>query len=117
MFGYSLKVLGATETVSISFTTVIHPAQNAPSSIALETWQLIGFTASIRTDLKFTEATVFSGTSSRRFFQPPYNPSEPPFDPSTLSFIRIGGATDSFGGDVSVVRIMTPGGGIIRYSQ
>jgi len=105
---------GFSETVTISFNTLLASTSGPRIGIVLGAWQLIGFTTHVRTDTKYSEGSVFCGTSSKIFFQAV---TTTPFDFSTLSFIRIGGEANSFGGDISLVRIMTPGGGILRNSQ
>jgi len=82
--------------------------------IALDTWQLVGFTVTVRTDLKYTEGIWFSGAASRRYYQ---NVQTQVYDFSSLAFLRIGGETGSFGGDIAIVRIISPGGGFIRTSR
>ena len=114
MSGYSVTMNGGAGTVSISFNSILAGNGGVSPPIARDTWQLIGFAAYVRTDMKYSEGSVFSGASARIFFQAT---TVSPFDFSALSFIRIGGGTNSFGGDISLVRIMTPGGGILRYSQ
>lgn len=111
-------MLKTSEALTLSTSpNSLFPGVGTYPPVALNTWQLIGFTASTRTDQIFTEVNVFSGTSSRGLYQPSTSSNRNPFDPSTISFFRIGGTTDSFDGDISIVRIMTPGGGVVRYSQ
>ena len=67
----------------------------------------------MRTDQKNTEGNVIYGTAFTTFYQIGLSNVDPT-DISVLSVLRIGGETDSFGGDVSIVRMMTPGGGCYK---
>ena len=84
------------------------------SAVTLDEWQLIGFTAYLNTNMKTSEGTIFVGSSSYQFYK---QSSPTAMDLSTASVIRIGDSTNSFSGDISVVRFMTPGGGIIRTTD
>ncbi len=81
-------------------------------SITANQWQLVGFTAYISSDKKTTEATLFSGYYSSSYVYLHNSPTE--LDISSASVIRIGGAIDSFSGQVSLVRMMRPGGGNVN---
>jgi len=83
-------------------------------TVTLDEWKLIGFTASLNTNQKSATGMIFSGTSSSIFELKNQGSA---FDLSTASVIRIGDTSNSFSGQVSFVRIMTPGGGIIRTSK
>jgi len=84
---------------------------SAAPTITLNEWKLIGFTASLKTNQGSTSGAIFRGTSSAPFS------FESSMDFSTASVIRIGDASNSFSGQVSTVRIINPGGGIVRTSK
>jgi len=109
-----LIVTKSSNTLSLYFgSTSVSFLSSAPT-VTLNTWKLIGFAASLTTDQKSTAGTVFSETSSAAFRV--LNRASP-MDLSTASVIRIGDASNSFSGQISVVRIMTPGGGIVRTTD
>ncbi len=77
--------------------------------LAKNRWQLVGLSAYITSDKKTTEAILWVGAG---FYTYNYLHNSPTtLDISAASVIRIGGATDSFTGQVSLVRFATPGGG------
>ncbi len=80
--------------------------------LTLNTWQIVGFTASIGPDRKSLQGAVFGETSFSQFY---WTYSEMDF--STLNFLRIGDSTNSFDGQISAIRVMTPGGGVFRTTD
>jgi len=113
--GYHLTVGQSSNQLSMAFksSTLAFATAGTPPTITLDTWQLIGFTASSNTDQRAASGTVFCGTSWYNF-QRSSQPST--YDLSTASVIRIGDASDSFNGHISLARITT-GGGFIRSSK
>jgi len=77
--------------------------------VELDTWHLIGVSIGFRVGNPiFLTATVFVDHSQARFYAGPV--SDPlPFALSAPTVLRVGGAADGFVGDVSALRIMTPG--------
>jgi len=120
--GYSLTVDKTSKQLSIAFksstgsTFPVTTVGTAPT-IALDTWQLIGFTASSNTVQKSVTGTVFCETSWNNFHRFSSPTANDIYDLSTASVIRIGDASNSFNGHISVVRVITPGGGFIRTSK
>ncbi len=101
--------------LQLSFGTSIRTiyGETVPS-ITLNEWQLIGFTAALITLQRWGDGFMFVGTSAVQ-----YNWADVDYDMdlSTASVIRVGDTTDSFSGQVSVSRIMVPGGGFIKTSK
>ncbi len=83
-------------------------------TVTLDQWQLIGYTVALTTDKKSTTGMVFVGTA---WTHVRYNNYPTAFDLSTASVIRIGDSVNSFTGDISLARIVTPGGGIVRTTD
>jgi len=76
--------------------------------VQLSTWHLIGFTFTSKSDeaLQFY-ANLFVDNS--QFHGHNYELSGGSFDMSTIKILRVGGAADSFVGDVTALRVMNPG--------
>ena len=104
----------STRQVRLAFGSVNLGGSLAFPTVTLDQWQLVGFTVSLITNTKSTEGMVFVGTSWTHVRFQNYNNV---FDLSTASVIRIGDTTNSFSGDISVARIITPGGGIVRTTD
>jgi len=98
--------------MTINFGSTSSEATGTLPTLALDTWQLIGFTADINTGLKSISGTLFAGTSWCYF-----RTASGSYDLSSASVIRIGDETNSFNGQISTVRITVPGGGIVRTSK
>lgn len=82
-------------------------------SVTLGSWQLIGFSMGPGVSNKASFGTVFIGSTSCQVYA--YNVND--FGLASATLLRIGGATQSFVGDISNVRIITPAGGFIRSSK
>jgi len=80
--------------------------------ITLDTWQLVGFSVSVRADKKSVSGSVFVDSTSYSLIN--WNSLTSEIDLSTASTLRINGATDSFIGDVFGLRIGSPAGGVVR---
>jgi len=89
-------------------------SDGTPPTISLDSWQLIGFTVYLNADQKSSSGTIFCGSSSSHFT---LDNQATAFDLSTASVIRVGDSSNSFNGQISLVRITTPGGGVIRNSN
>lgn len=101
--------------LSISFGSITAWTLSAGApTVTVGVWQLIGFTGYISANKKTNEGTMFAGTTSRLFAN---ENAIPTMDLSTATVMRIGGATGSFPGSISAVRVMSPGGGVIRTSK
>jgi len=88
---------------------------STPAKITIGAWHLIGFSL-VKRDSGFEIfGTMFVGSSSVQI----QLATAPITDFTTSTLLRIGGggATDSFIGDVSGLKIMTPGAGIISNSD
>lgn len=83
-------------------------------TITLNTWQLVGFTAYISANKKTSEGTFFVDASWAQFYGLNIGTT---MDTSTAALLRIGDATNSVSGSISAIRIMTPGGGVVRTSK
>jgi len=71
------------------------------------------FTAHLTKAKTQTMGLVFAGTLLYQF----KGVSSQGMDLSQASVIRVGGASDSFSGHISFVRIMTPGAAVIKSSK
>ncbi len=100
------------QTVSITFGSATLSKYGVAPSVTLDTWHLIGFAAHLTRDPKNTDVTIFVGTSWYQRVQ-----RSTPMDILSASVVRIGGATNSISGQISIVRITTPGGGFIKTSN
>ena len=96
---------GASLMISLSSTS---------ATLTIGAWHLIGFSLVKRDDGFEVLGTMFVDSSSLQTqTSPPYTD----FTPSTLLRVGGGSATDSFIGDVSGLKIMTPGAGIVSNSD
>jgi len=112
--GHQLTVLQSSQVVSLAFVSGTFTQSGTLPVVTLDTWQLIGFATFLSTDKEATEGTVFVGTSWYQFY---LQNAASSMDISTASVMRIGDTTNSISGEISLVRIVTPGGGIIRTSK
>ena len=110
-----MTALQSTKAISLKYGSMdiagAGDLSKKPVVITLDTWQLIGFTVGISADKKAVDTTLFIGTSWAHYKQDLISPA---LDLSTATIIRVGDTTDSFKGQVSFIRIMTPGGGYIK---
>ncbi len=102
----------STKAVSLAFGSTPLDSTDPPPVVTLGTWQLIGFAVHLTNNQLNADATVFVGSSWLQQYK-----RSSLMDLSTASVMRIGDASNSFEGDVSIIRITTPGGGIIRTSK
>jgi len=79
--------------------------------MTLDTWQLVGYTVSIRTDTKGLTGSIFVGSTVN--VDGTYPSMTTAMDLSIAAVLRVGGAGTSFIGSVFGVRIATPGGGFL----
>ena len=87
---------------------------STPLIITVGAWHLIGFSLVRGDDGSRVFGTMFVDSSS---VQTQDTGSYIDFTPSTLLRVGGGSATDSFIGDVSGLKIMTPGAGIVSNSD
>ena len=88
---------------------------STPAIVKIGTWQLIGFSLVMNSNADWTFGTMFVDSSSVQT-QRVFNPA---IDFTTSALLQVGGqsASDSFIGDVSGLKIMTPGAGIVSNSD
>ena len=79
----------------------------SPVNVDLESWQLVGFSLSVGPNDKNPGGSIFAETGSSQNFVF----ATGGIDFSTVKFLRVGGSTTSKSwlGDISGLRIMTPG--------
>jgi len=80
-------------------------------TVTLKTWQLIGFTASVRSDKIGVTGSLFVDSTVTEVYTSTSMTTS--IDLSAAAFIRVGAAGTSFLGNVFGVRITTPGGGFL----
>ena len=90
---------------------VINPANKV--KIAFGTWQLIGFSASTNVNGAWLLGNVFAGDSRIQT----YYAGKWAYGFENSKFLRIGGATTAWIGDISSLRIITPGSSYIPESR
>ncbi len=81
-------------------------------TITRNTWQLVGFDVYLRGDSMGTFGTMYIDTSSTQFYLKATS-----VDLTTPTLLRVNSASNSFIGDVSALRFMTPGGGFTTSSK
>lgn len=108
-----MTVAQSTRQLQLYFGSLLLSMTNGNTAITLQAsnmWQLIGFTAHLTKSRSQTTGLVFVGTLLYQF-------KGRGMDLSPASVIRVGGASDSFSGHISYIRIMTPGAAVIKSSK